>query len=240
MKLNCDLGESFGAWELGNDAQIMPYIDQANIACGLHAGDPLIMQHTIALAHKHQVSIGAHPSYPDRQGFGRRSMALSENELIATLHYQLATLNGMCQIQKATLDYVKPHGALYNDMMKNAVIFESICKAINQFSINLPLVIQALPNIEPYQEIALNYGVSLRFEAFADRHYQDNGLLVPRSETNGVITDVNLIVKRVNLLKDEGVILSVNDKPISLLIDTLCVHGDTKNAITIVKAIANI
>ncbi|NMP31677.1 5-oxoprolinase subunit PxpA [Thalassotalea sp. M1531] len=238
MKLNCDLGESYGAWQMGNDAQIMPLIDQANIACGFHAGDPLIIQHTIILAVTHNVSIGAHPSYPDIQGFGRRSMALSEQELIACFHFQLSALAGMCQVQGATLDYVKPHGALYNDMMREKAIFQTLCKALSQFNDQLPLVIQAIPNNELFIAIAQQYGITLRFEAFADRNYQDNGLLVPRTESNAVLTDPDQISQRVKQLSSTGNLLSINGKPLTLQVDTLCVHGDTNNAIEIVKKLA--
>src|SRR5690606_37319966 len=126
MKLNCDLGESFGSWQMGLDADVMPYIDMANIACGFHAGDADVMAKTLQLAKQHGVAVGAHPSYPDLQGFGRRSMALSASEIINTMRYQIAALDGMALSAGVALSYVKPHGALYNDMMSKPAEFEAV------------------------------------------------------------------------------------------------------------------
>ena len=123
MKLNCDLGESYGSWQMGLDAEVMPHIDMANIACGFHAGDADVMARTLALAKQHGVVIGAHPSYPDLQGFGRRSMALSHSEIVNCMRYQIAALDGMALSAGVTLSYVKPHGALYNDMMAKPAVF---------------------------------------------------------------------------------------------------------------------
>ncbi|WP_448550784.1 5-oxoprolinase subunit PxpA [Thalassotalea montiporae] len=240
IKLNCDLGESFGQWTMGRDEAVMPLIDEANIACGYHAGDPLVMQKTVALAVKHQVSIGAHPSYPDLQGFGRRSMAMTSEELIANLQYQLGALQGICQVNNATLAFVKPHGALYNDMMRDISLFATICQAISQFDLNLVLVIQALPDTSQWQAIAEQFQLTLRFEAFADRHYQDNGLLVPRSDANAVITDPEQVYKRISQLAATGQLLSINGKPLTLQVDTICVHSDTDNALEIASKLASI
>lgn len=240
MKLNCDLGESFGTWQMGNDAAIMPYIHQANIACGMHAGDPFIMQQTVALAIEHNVEIGAHPSYPDLQGFGRRSIKMAPQELIACIIYQLGALQGICQAQGSQLCYVKPHGALYNDMMYQPDIFDIVCQAISQFDTSLPLVIQAIPDTSVFDQNAKNYGLTLRYEAFADRNYLDNGLLVPRSESNAVITDVQQVATRVTQLRQQGTLSSVNGNTLSLKVDTLCVHGDTENAVSLVKALADV
>lgn len=239
MKLNCDLGESFGAWQMGNDAAIMPYIDQANIACGMHAGDPLIMQQTVALAIKHNVEIGAHPSYPDLQGFGRRSIQMEPQALQACIQYQLGALNGICLSQNTSVSFVKPHGALYNDMMRSLETFSVVCQAISEFDSALPLVIQALPDTSSFQNIANSFNITLRFEAFADRNYQDSGLLVARSEKNAVIHEPQQVLERLNILKSTGNIVSVNGKALDLVVDTLCVHGDTENALEMVKLIAN-
>ncbi|REL25418.1 5-oxoprolinase subunit PxpA [Thalassotalea euphylliae] len=240
IKLNCDLGESFGQWQMGRDADVMPLIDEANIACGFHAGDPVVMQQTVALAVKHQVSIGAHPSYPDLQGFGRRSMKMAASELIAQLHYQLGALQGICQVNGTQLEFVKPHGALYNDMMRDLALFETLCQALSQFDANLVLVIQALPNTQDWQQIAQQYDLNLRFEAFADRNYQDNGLLVPRTQGNAVLSDPQTIFARVTQLAQTGKLTSVTGKPLSLQVDTICVHSDTDNALAIAKKLASI
>ena len=145
MQLNCDLGESFGAWTMGLDADVMPYIDQANIATGFHAGDPMVIQHTLRLAKEHGVTVGAHPAYPDLVGFGRRSMACSRDEIIAKLHYQVAAMDGMARVAGLELRYVKPHGALYNDMMSREEVRQAILEALAQYHRPLALMMQATP-----------------------------------------------------------------------------------------------
>ena len=240
MKLNCDLGESFGPWKKGNDQAIMPYISLANIACGFHASDPLTMLRTVQLANKHQVTIGAHPGYPDLAGFGRRSMSYPPAELIAIIHYQLGALQAICHSENTKVSYVKPHGALYNDMMANLAMFTNVCLAISKFDSTLPLIVQALPKPAPYNDIANKYGIRLWFEAFADRHYQDNGLLVPRTENNAVIHQSEQVLARCQHLLDQQQLLSVNAVPLSLQVDTLCVHGDNPAAITLVKQLSSL
>lgn len=237
IKINCDLGESLANWTQApaQDQAIMPNIHLANIACGFHAGDALTMTKTVALAKANNVVIGAHPSYQDLIGFGRRSIQYNAEELIAIIHYQLGALQGICKSQAIKLTYVKPHGALYNDMMKNQAIFKLVCQAINHFSPSLPLVIQALPDNSIQIKIAKALGVKLWFEAFADRHYQDNGLLVPRTERNAVIKDVELIEKRAEHLLKTGELLSINGKVLQLNVDTLCIHGDHPNALLIAE-----
>ncbi|WP_440876305.1 5-oxoprolinase subunit PxpA [Thalassotalea sp. PLHSN55] len=237
MKLNCDLGESFGTWQKGQDDEIMPLIDQANIACGFHASDPLTMQKTVQLAVKHQVSIGAHPAYPDLVGFGRRTMAIEGQELEAIIIYQIGALQAFCQQQGVQLDYVKPHGALYNDMMKNTDLFQHVCRAIASVSAKLKLMIQALPDTLVFQQIASEHGIALYFEAFADRNYQSDGFLVPRSEPNAVITDKQLVIERCQQLMSTGHILDINNQPLAMQIDSLCVHGDNQQALALVKTI---
>lgn len=245
MKLNCDLGESFAAWQKGNDTNIMPLIDMANVACGFHAGDALIMSQTVALAKQHQVTIGAHPSYQDLAGFGRRSIKYATDELIAIIQYQISALAGFCHSQQVPLSYVKPHGALYNDMMANLTIFDTICQAISQLNNNkhsiqhqpLQLIIQALPNIEPFESIAKKYQLDLLYEAFADRNYQDNGLLTPRSEKDAILEDVDDIIERCQQLLTEKTLTSLNGKKLAMKVDTLCVHGDNQKAIAIVIAL---
>ena len=237
MKINCDLGESFGSWQMGQDAQLMPYIDMANIACGFHASDPQTMQQTIALAEQHNLSIGAHPSYPDLVGFGRRSMKIAPVELQALLQYQISALQGMSALQGLDVTYVKPHGALYNDMMKDLELFRTICQSVAAFSQNLVLVIQALPDNDRFIEIANTFELTLKFEAFADRNYQDNGLLIPRSHPNAVINDLSLIKHRCQELQNTGTIYSMNNKPLKMQVDTICVHGDHANAIEVARTV---
>lgn len=240
IKINCDLGESFANASKNQDQKIMPHIHLANIACGFHAGDALMMSQTVTLAKTNNVKIGAHPSYQDLIGFGRRSMKYNADELIAIIHYQLGALQGICQAQATALYYVKPHGALYNDMMKSEAIFKLVCQAIQSFRPLLPLVIQALPDNNVQINIAKELGVTLWFEAFADRHYQDNGLLVPRNENNAVIDDVGVIEKRSKHLMETGELLSINGKVLRLTVDTLCIHGDHPNALLISKKLKDI
>lgn len=236
IKLNCDLGESFGIWRMANDASIMAHVDMANIACGFHGGDPIVMQQAIEQAIDHNVSIGAHPSYPDLQGFGRRSMSIPEHELIPILHYQLAALEGMVKVQGGRLDYVKPHGALYNDMIANLAVFEAIVKGVSKFNATLPIVVQALPNTDELKVIANSHGVSLLYEGFADRRYQSNGRLTPRTQAGAVLSLTQMLEQVESLLQDKCVLSETGDR-VSLKIDTLCVHGDTTDALDAVLRI---
>jgi len=231
MLLNCDLGEKVH----DNDGLIMPFINMANIACGFHASDPLTIHNTIKLALTHKVSIGAHPSYNDRDNFGRVSIVYSREELIAIIQYQLGAIQAICRQQNTQLNYVKPHGALYNDMMKNSEIFETVCMAISSFDKYLPLVIQAIPNTEEVKAIASKYQLSLMFEAFADREYTDEGFLVSRQEENAIIHDANKIIQRCETLLQHQYFESVTGNKLTLRVDTLCVHGDNPAAIEITK-----
>jgi UPF0271 protein len=219
----------------------MPYIDQANIACGFHASDPANMVKTIKLACQHHVEIGAHPSYPDKENFGRLSMNLDSNELIAIIQYQVAALQNLCANENTQVSYVKPHGALYNDMMADLAIFSNVCQAINQSSSLLPdkmsLMIQALPDQQAFIDIAQQWQVPLIFEAFADRAYQDNGLLVSRQQKNAVLLDEQIVVKRMAHLAAHQQLLSINDKALTLNVDSICVHGDNSAAIKLIKAL---
>jgi len=225
MKLNCDLGESFGAWTMGLDSEVMPYIDQANIACGFHGGDPLVMQKTLTLAKQHQVAVGAHPSYPDLVGFGRRSIACSTEEIIALIHYQVAALDGMASAQELSIEYVKPHGALYNDMMKKPKVFEAILTALVKYPKNLALMLQATPEIENYKAQASKLGVTVYSEAFADRCYDDEGRLLSRSEP-GAVLNKSAMLAQVKQLAEQGSITTISGKVVPLYVDSLCVHGD--------------
>lgn len=236
MKLNCDLGESFGAWVVGLDTDVMPHIDQANIACGFHGGDPLVMQNTLALAKQHQVSVGAHPSYPDLVGFGRRSMACSTEEIIALIHYQVAALDGMAAVQGLSVEYVKPHGALYNDMMKKPKVFEAILTALAQYPKNLTLMLQATPEIEDYKAQARKLGITVFSEAFADRCYDDEGRLLARSQSGAVLNKAAMLAQ-VKQLTEQGSITTVSGKVIPLNVDSLCVHGDNPEGVQAIREI---
>ncbi|WP_462156289.1 5-oxoprolinase subunit PxpA [Pseudoalteromonas piscicida] len=239
MLLNCDLGESFGAWKMGLDEQVMPHIDMANVACGFHAGDPDVLAQTLKLVNTHQVTLGAHPSYPDRQGFGRRSMQLSEQEIVNALHYQIAAIEGMAKVQGLTLNYVKPHGALYNDMMKSQRILSCVIRAISHYPSELKLMVLATAQQASHQQLADDYNVSLIFEAFADRLYTDEGLLTPRSEA-GAVHDKSALLAQVKQLHQQGSVTTASGKSLALRADTLCVHGDNEASIVLIEEIRNV
>jgi len=246
MKLNCDLGESFGSWSMGADNQVMPFIDQANIACGFHAGDPLTMQNTLQLAKQHNVSIGAHPSYPDLVGFGRRSMQCSSEEIIALITYQIAAIDGMAKSLQTDVEYVKPHGALYNDMMKKTEIRNAILTAISRYNISrrasttnskpLKLMLLATTDIDQHREQAKKYHIEILAEAFADRCYDDNGKLLSRDKKDAIHSKEQTLAQA-KQLKELGCVTSINGKVIKLSVDSLCVHGDNIESI---EAIAEI
>ena len=236
MLLNCDLGESFGSWTMGLDDLVMPHIDQANIACGFHGGDPLTMQRTLALAARHGVSVGAHPAYPDLVGFGRRSMHLSPEEIIANLHYQVAALEGMARSQGLELSYVKPHGALYNDMMANADVRSAVMQAVASFHRPLALMLQATSQAPQHRTEAGKTGISLLFEAFADRCYDDDGSLLSRRKP-GAVHGRERMLEQVIQLKTHGTVTTVSGRVLELEVDTLCVHGDNLEGVQAVEAI---
>lgn len=235
MKLNCDLGESFGAWTMPVDNAVMRYIDQANIACGFHAGDPVVMKSAVAAASKAGVAIGAHPAYPDLQGFGRRSLTMSPNELTACIQYQVAALSGLAACDNAKVTYVKPHGALYNDLMQNADIRLAVMEAVAEIGQgHLALMIQAHPKAEALRHEAAKIGLPLWFEAFADRRYTDEGYLMSRRLPGAVLSE-EAASQQVKQLLDEGFVTTESGKKLFLDVDTLCVHGDSPGAVSMVK-----
>lgn len=237
IKLNCDAGESFGSWKMGLDEAIMPYVDMANFACGFHAGDPVIMDRSIKLALKHGVTIGAHPAYPDLVGFGRRSMVCSLEEIETMVIYQIGALQAFVTANGATLSYVKPHGGLYNDMMKDERIFKAVATAVARVNPKLKLMILSMVDTSKQEAIAKELGIELIYEVFADRAYDDNGLLVPRSQKGAVLHDVQVVIERLKLLQKEGVLETISGKRIALRADTLCVHGDNEEAVTMVETL---
>ncbi|MHB0777615.1 5-oxoprolinase subunit PxpA [Halomonas sp. WWR20] len=235
--LNCDMGESFGNWRTGLDEEVMPYVDCANIACGFHASDPGIMRRTVALAVKNEVRIGAHPAYPDLQGFGRRSMACSPSEVEDMMLYQIGALEGICRAEGARVSYVKPHGALYNDMARDSELLRAAMQAVIRYDRSLPLLVMATADPAPMRALAAEMGVTLWFETFADRAYDAQGHLVSRRLTGAVHHDREAIVAQaVTLAKGEA--LTANDgSTLSLPADTLCVHGDNAESVAAVRAI---
>lgn len=235
MLINCDMGESFGPWQMGQDAMIMPYIDMANIACGMHASDPRVIRETIQLANEHNVQIGAHPGYADLQGFGRRHIAMSAEELESLFIYQLGALQGLCISENTEIRYVKPHGALYNDMMRSDEIFNTLLKALARYNSTLPLMMMAVPDRQRYVDMANEHNINLIFEAFIDRSYQKNGRLTPRSAPSSVHTTTDDILSQADTLIKDRKLVSVCGKTIEVDADTLCIHGDGKLALDVAK-----
>jgi UPF0271 protein len=234
--LNCDLGESYGQWQLGNDAEVMPHIDMANIACGFHAGDPTTLANTIALAKQHQVSIGAHPSYPDLAGFGRRSMKLTTNELTQLMHYQIAALEGMAKCQSMSLSYVKPHGALYNDMMADEQLLRTLLQAVASYPSDLKFMLMSTAAHQKHRELANSMGIELLFEVFADRRYTEAGLLMPRSEVGALLNTADML-EQVTLIATKQKVITADGSLLQIPMDSLCVHGDNPTAVAQIKQI---
>ncbi|HCW90912.1 MAG TPA: LamB/YcsF family protein [Marinobacter sp.] len=237
MKLNCDLGESYGAWQMGQDDKVMPLIDMANVACGFHAADPMVIRNTLALAARHQVEVGAHPSYHDLPGFGRRSIHHTPEEIQALMLYQLGALQGMCRAEGLTLKYVKPHGALNNDMMRDGNLLRAVMGSVKTFRQDLPLMIPVTCCYREHQQIADEVGLPLLLEAFADRAYDNQGQLVSRRVAGAVHEDPDMIVRQaLSFARQQGTHSSTGQW-LDLPADSLCVHGDNDAALAAIKAI---
>lgn len=237
LLLNCDIGESFGAWTMGLDAEVMPFIDCANIACGFHAGDPSVMRKTVGLALAHDVMIGAHPAYQDLAGFGRRSMAYGAQELNDLLHYQIGALDGICRAQGGRVRYVKPHGAMYNDMMANPAQLRAVIEAIARYDDQLPLMLLAMRDNSAAQAMADEIGVQLWFEAFADRGYDSTGRLMPRQLPGAVHHDADTIIAQALKFSRGEALLASDGSELRLTPHTLCVHGDNASSVAAVQRI---
>ncbi|MFJ4371670.1 5-oxoprolinase subunit PxpA [Pseudomonas japonica] len=237
LLLNCDMGESFGNWTMGLDAEVMPFVDCANIACGFHAGDPGIMRQTVALAVANGVRIGAHPSYPDLVGFGRRSMACSNEEIRDLLHYQIGALDGICRVQGSRVAYVKPHGALYNDMMADPGKLRAVLEAVAAYDRHLPLMLMATADDSAARALGDEVGVTLWFEAFADRAYDAAGRLVSRRLPGAVHHDPALIVEQALRLARGDALTASDGSAVQLRAQTLCVHGDNDSSLAAVRQI---
>ncbi|GAE92044.1 lactam utilization protein LamB [Gracilibacillus boraciitolerans JCM 21714] len=234
--LNCDLGgENFGLYQIGNDEAIVPLADAVNIACGFHAGDPpQSMNKTVQLAKKHHVKIGAHPGFPDLQGFGRRKIDMLPADVYDAIIYQLGALSGFTTAHSIKLHHVKPHGALYNMACKDEKLADAIAKAVIDFDKNLILV--GLANSK-LVEAGKAYGLAVANEVFADRTYQSDGSLTPRSLDNAVIHDKDQVIRQVEEMINHQLVTTVTGEKIEIKADTICVHGDTVEALELVKAI---
>lgn len=234
IDLNSDLGESYGSWSMGNDEQILPIVSSANIACGFHAGDPKSILQTLKQAAQLKVSIGAHVSYPDLVGFGRRNMDVAYDELYADVLYQISALQGLAQVAGTSVRYVKPHGALYNTIATNLTQAKAVIDAILAYDSSLVLV--ALAG-SPLIEFARKQGLRVVSEAFADRAYHRDGTLVSRRQEGAVLHEVEMIAERVlDMIKKKGV-MSIEGEFTPLKADTICLHGDSLGALQMAKVI---
>jgi len=234
IDLNCDAGESFGAWQMGEDATLIPLMTSVNIACGAHAGDPVVMYRTIALARQQGVAIGAHPSYPDLLGFGRRVMPLSAHEIQVWLLAQLGALAGVARSLGVTVQHVKPHGALYNVAADDAAVAEAIAKAVYAFDPDLILVARAGSQ---QVEISRSLNVCVAEEAFIDRGYDAQGRLLPRGTAGAQIHDPVVAAERGVALAQGQPIMAQDETPRSWHADTLCIHSDTSGATALATAL---
>ncbi len=234
VDLNCDMGESFGAWTLGNDAELMNYVSSVNIACGFHAGDASTMRKTVETAIEKNVAIGAHPSFPDLQGFGRREMKLSAQEIFDIVLYQVSALKGICETFGGKLHHVKPHGALYNSAAKNAEMSLAIAEAVKKIDSNL--IFYGLSGSFLISE-AEKIGLQTASEVFADRTYQADGSLTPRNQPNALIKDTETAVKQVLQMVNAQTVTATNGETISIKAETICIHGDGENALEFARII---
>lgn len=228
MDLNADLGESFGAWNMGDDASMFRLVTSANVACGFHAGDPVTMLDSCRAAFELDVTVGAHVGYRDLAGFGRRSMDMSFDELFGDVLYQLGALDGVAHAVGASVDYVKPHGALYNRLVHDADQASAVVAAIQAYDPGLPIL--GLPGSELLVQ-AMEAGHPVFVEAFVDRAYQPDGTLVPRSQEGAVLHDVDAVVEQAVRLAVKGEVVAVDGTVVQVRPDSLCIHGDTPGAV---------
>ncbi len=234
IDLNSDLGESFGAYKIGKDNEVIPLISSANVACGFHAGDPNVMSKTVALCKNNGIAIGAHPGFQDLQGFGRRNMNVSPDEVKAMIIYQVGALDAFCKAAGAKLSHVKPHGALYNMAAKDERLARAICEGVYEFDSSLILL--GLSGSLMLRE-AEKIGLRCAAEVFADRAYEDDGTLVARTKPGAMITDEDKAVERVIKMIKEHKVETISGKTIELCPHSVCVHGDSEKAVVFTQKI---
>ena len=234
IDLNSDLGESFGAYTLGMDEKLMEYITSANVACGWHAGDPLVMQKTIRAAAKNGVAVGAHPGYPDLMGFGRREIKITPEEAYTYVLYQLGALDAFARTEGVKIQHVNPHGALYNQACKDEKLAGAICRAAQAFDREL---IVLAPYNSAFRTAAEAIGQPFAGEFFADRAYLPDGSLVPRSQPGAVIHDADEACRRVLQMAREGTVTCLDGTELTMRCVSVCVHGDNAEALATVKKI---
>jgi len=234
VDLNCDMGESFGAWQMGNDAALMDFVSSVNVACGFHAGDASVIRQTIETAISKNVAVGAHPSFPDLQGFGRREIKMSASEVFDIVLYQIAAVKGICESSGAKLHHVKPHGALYNQAAKDENLAEAIAKAVK--AIDGKLILYGLAGSVLISE-AEKLGLQTASEVFADRTYQADGSLTPRSQPNALIENTEKAAAQVWQMISEKTVMTTDGEKIALFAETVCIHGDGAHALDFAKTI---
>jgi UPF0271 protein len=234
IDLNCDMGESFGAWRMGQDETILPYVTSANIACGYHAGDPAVMRKTVAAAIQHGVALGAHPGLPDLAGFGRRNIDITPAEAYDMVVVQVGSLAGVAASQGARLHHVKAHGALYNMAARNDELAEAIARAV--FDVDSSLVLYALASSKQV-EAGRRHGLTVAEEVFADRTYQNDGSLTSRKQPGAMIEDADTSIRQVLRMITEGTVGTVQGDDVPVHADTLCIHGDQPGAVVFAQAI---
>tara|TARA_Y100000590_G_scaffold4509_1_gene6046 strand:- start:138 stop:902 length:765 start_codon:yes stop_codon:yes gene_type:complete len=232
VDFNCDMGESFGQYKLGCDEEVIKYITSANVACGFHAGDPQSMQYTVELAEKHGVAIGAHPAFPDLQGFGRRNMSVTPTEARNDVAYQIGALQAFTKSHR--LQHVKPHGAMYNMAVNNTDLAKAINEAVLETDPGMIIIVLAG---SIWANLAREMGLKVAEEAFADRALNADGTLVPRTQRGSIIHDLQEVVERSVQMVTEGKVKAITGEYVSIKADTLCLHGDTPGAVEMAKAV---
>lgn len=233
MKLNCDMGESFGVYKIGRDEEVMKHVHMANIACGAHGGDPPVMEKTVALAVRHKVLVGAHPGYPDLQGFGRRAISYTADEIRTMVLYQTGALAAFCKAAGTPLGFVKPHGTLYNTMMADDAVIIAVFQAVASYGSEIPVMIQATPRWQHHEQLAGDHGVRLLWEAFADRAYEPDGSLRKRNLPNALHDRENILRQAEVLCRDKYIVATDSTK-LEFPVDALCVHGDSESSIAVI------
>ncbi|MBX3687426.1 MAG: LamB/YcsF family protein [Rhodocyclaceae bacterium] len=228
LNLNADLGESFGAWKMGDDEALLAIVDSANIACGFHAGDPLVMRNTVRAARNSGTSLGAHPAFPDLQGFGRRAMQMAPAELEAAVLYQLGALAAMAAAEGARLSHVKPHGALNNMACEDAAMADTVARAVKAFDPALILLAPVLSELALAGERA---GLAVALEVFADRAYTERATLVPRREPGAVLHQSSECIAHVARMIEAGGVVATSGKVLKTAFHSICVHGDNAHAV---------
>ena len=235
IDMNSDIGESFGAYKMGDDAAVLEAVTSANIGCGFHAGDPLVMRKTVALCRERKVAVGAHPGYPDLAGFGRRNLTCTPDEVYSYCLYQIGALKAFCKAKGLALQHVKAHGSMYNQAARNHELALAIASAVKDAGSGF-IILLGLANSE-FDKAAKEIGIPYAAEAFADRGYMPDGTLVPRSQPGAIIHDAELAARRVVRMATEGKVEAIDGSIIDFRPASVCFHGDTPEAVQMAKAV---